>query len=514
MIMNIPRIILSLIACLLLVSCSKEEAEEFRIQVEQTTFNVSSKASDVSVAVTSNGEWVVTSEAAWLSADRTEGVGNQNFTIHVLENKTHGERMGKLRIGPKASNDNSQVVVLTVIQSQDDAVLIYDSNIHAPWQGGTYKIVYADNNVSEVIIPEDVDWVHCETNARTRALSHHVLTVTVDENDGAERQCAVTITGGEASEQIEVRQEPFIPLEAIEPAAQFILIQDMESRIIQLSFSPEQASDKEITWTNDSDGIVDVERLANDRFQIKAIQNGQTMLHFTNPRSGISIYMPIEVRINAKAMRWSHYTVLAGYGSVFSQELILTPSNASTWDLTITSSDEEIVKFNGTEFVCGNKSGEAIVTASLPSCLLKAQFVTYVQEFYTRAGISQFHQHDDTFILHFAGHIYSYNKADRFLVNNVMLCDAEGKVVAYSHFTTDAITIHRNGSYDVAFSTGDIDMSHKYGITYINSSTLNPFLQQWYFLVTYQRTYDEPLKKEYIFIDPYNWAMHIEPIVQ
>lgn len=74
--MNIPRIILSLIACLLLVSCSKEEAEEFRIQVEQTTFNVSSKASDVSVAVTSNGEWVVTSEAAWLSADRTEGVGN------------------------------------------------------------------------------------------------------------------------------------------------------------------------------------------------------------------------------------------------------------------------------------------------------------------------------------------------------------------------------------------------------------------------------------------------------
>ena len=70
--------------------------ESLELPVQTLSFDNTSSSS--SFAIKSNGSWKITGEKDWLSLDKTEGTGDGNVKVTVLENTSEEERRAELTI--------------------------------------------------------------------------------------------------------------------------------------------------------------------------------------------------------------------------------------------------------------------------------------------------------------------------------------------------------------------------------------------------------------------------------
>lgn len=104
----------------------------------------------------------------------------------------------------------------------------------------------------------------------------------------------------------------------------------------------------------------------------------------------------------------------------------------------------------------------------------------------------------------FGGRIYSMVEEDKFYVDNVQFCDNEGRIIGSSMSPTEQITISRNGTNNVAFSTPVINITELYGFGTINSD-LYTFIGKCFFYVTYRKTPSGQLMSKYLYLNENNW---------
>lgn len=74
-----------LILCLL-TSCSKDEMELLLEIPDQTDYLIDRDGHEFSISVTSNAEWVVNTDAEWLTVNRGEGTGNADVIVNIGAN--------------------------------------------------------------------------------------------------------------------------------------------------------------------------------------------------------------------------------------------------------------------------------------------------------------------------------------------------------------------------------------------------------------------------------------------
>lgn len=507
------KILFLLLIVFCMWSCSDETDTPFSISVDKYNVDVNSQSNTIPISVISNGKWQLITSSSWFSCSINEGDGNATFTIDVQENTTNEERVGTISLSKLNGSTTDQSTKITITQSQNDVIKVTNDEIDCLWSGGVYELSFETNVLPEVIIPNGIDWIHIATsNNMLKALVKRSVHLMIDENTGDERECSIKLEGGNASKEIKVKQDAFVSLESISLSeSSELMITDINPHKLVVTVYPENASDKELIWTINDKSIAKLNGDDNNSKDIVAVSNGSTTLTVSNPRTGITKTISIIVKVKANRIIVNHDEEYGNYGYIFNREIKITPSIAFN-DLVIESDDENIVSYQNGHFICGNKTGETIVRIKLPYSNLSESFPVIVKEFYAKAGISHVTQMNNQLDMSFAGHLYSKNANDIFIINNVSLCDGDGKAIFSSLYSTNSVQIYRNSTNDVAFGTGVVDLT-TYGFYIIDQEVFYPFISKWFFNVTFKHSYSGDLQSTRIYINPYDWSENVDPVL-
>lgn len=194
-----------LLACALIISCSKEE----KIAEPELTLNggtlpvIEAAGGKVGISLTANKDWSASSGQSWCRVEPSRGTaGTHNgITITVDENTTPDERNAQITFRCESITKS-----LTITQKQKDAVTVSSSKVEVNDEGKTIEVeVKANVSISYEIEESAKSWI---TPVTTRALTSHILHFDVAENESSSRrEGKIFIKGGELMDTVFVYQE-------------------------------------------------------------------------------------------------------------------------------------------------------------------------------------------------------------------------------------------------------------------------------------------------------------------
>ena len=127
------------------------------VSEEDKTHKLSNDASTIEVEVKANVELDVTVSDEWITQVETRGLSSTILKFDVAKNESHDNREGTITI--KQENGSLESII-TVYQSQEDAIILSEKTIDLSSDSETLEIELQTNVDFEVIIPEDAkSWV-------------------------------------------------------------------------------------------------------------------------------------------------------------------------------------------------------------------------------------------------------------------------------------------------------------------------------------------------------------------
>lgn len=482
-------------------SCSDSETQ-YELSIDKTSEIVDASANTIQLTISSNGKWEVSSHNNWITPSVTQGNGTKTISIKIDENESYDERIGSVQIynDEQLLRPENYYYQLVITQKQKNAIIVHGDKIESEWIGGEYELAYEENVNASYSISGNANWVHITKDMGTRALVKHNIKISIDENDGPARQCKLVISGGENSKEITISQNEYVPIESISFSEKEINIVDEEPVTVEYIITPSNASDKSLNITYGDNSIVESKDEGDGKIKLIVVGNGNTSMTITNPRSGLSATLPINVKIKATKLVVDNADVNANYGYVFSKNFYLEPKLAYD-DIQIISSNSNIVRYQDGIFICGNSDGEAIIEISSPYSNLKESFRVFVKEYYSETGIFEKSVNGDL-NMRFVSTIKSNNKTDFFNVSSVSFCKEDGTVLASTDSKKSIIDISGNNSNDVVLVTPKLNMTTLCGFTSVDDA-VNKKLEKYYFDISYSKGYGVKKQVKH-YIDPYN----------
>ncbi len=199
---NIFRIIIAFAAALMLLpSCRKQASLEVGVQ----SIDAPSSGLTQAVSVNANYPWDAVVSDSWIILHNTTGnPGDAVIGVCVMNNTSGEDREGNITV-----TCEDIVRVITVRQSQNDALTINDDAVSVTYVGGEVIVPVEANIQYAVEIP--VDWI---TDGGTRAITNyqHALTIAINESE-EDREAVVCFTNPSTGEKrtYYVKQAGFSP---------------------------------------------------------------------------------------------------------------------------------------------------------------------------------------------------------------------------------------------------------------------------------------------------------------
>lgn len=489
---------------LVIFSCSKDNEiieEEKYLSVDLSEIEITKQAQDVVIKINTNDCWNASADRAFVQLDKSEGSGSNELCVSFLENTDYSSRRATITISTTTLKK-----IITVVQSQNDAIILKDGTISFTWQGGEQKLNLQSNIDYSFSIETSgtEDWISVEKPTNTRALSSSELQVVAKENrSNLIRRASVIIKGKDINLRKEIQQDAYIDLESISiDGDREIVFPDMNSVQLTACVLPENVSEKDIIWSSDNDKIAKV----NQNGMVTPVSNGETSINVTHKSSGKTANVKVIVRIKATSLTVEHPSGYSGtYGYVIDPGIKITPQNAYISDLIVTSSDPDIAFYEDGKIYCGNKSGQTWFNIKLPYSNLSKTFDVNVVDMYKQFGGVHINQRGDYTEIVIGGRLGTRLKSDYIYINSVSIVDGNDKVVAASFLNTEIITILRNGTNDVGFYTNTINITNKYGVYLWQDMT--PVLENFRCCITYSREFNGPTNTIWVNFDTHNWAV-------
>lgn len=342
-----------------------------------------------------------------------------------------------------------------------------------------------------------------------------------------------TITASAGGKSATCDVQVSVPLEALAFSVEAnMVIDDVQGHELRIIPVPEDASIPEISWSIKDDGIVSLsQQSADGTCVVTAVNNGETTIVVKTNGGSIEASLPVTVKVKATSIRlgaewfsyrnnsWSWQEIYGSYETTYNVPVYLTidvePSIAYIDDAEITIEDDTIVSMNAAEddLQTKSKEGNTLITVEFPYSGVSKSFILYVKEYLYDAGVNTIKQSEVNYQtitnVSFGGRIYSMVEEDKFYVDNVQFCDNEGRIIGSSMSPTEQISISRNGTNNVAFTTPFINLTELYGLGTINSD-FYAFLGKCFFYVTYRKTPSGQLMSKYLYVNENNWNADYE----
>jgi len=174
----------------------KGQVVEPFIEIGQTSYEIGAKGGTLAVGVSSNVEFTVEVSADWVVRQ-----GNTT-SFAIAENSARQERTATVTF--KYENISKSI---TIVQKETDVLENGgEATYTVPAAGGDIDILVRSNVDYTVDCP--AEWIS-EITTKTVREDHHLFKV--DANTGAERTAKITVSFGEFSFEVTVRQEAYVP---------------------------------------------------------------------------------------------------------------------------------------------------------------------------------------------------------------------------------------------------------------------------------------------------------------
>lgn len=188
--------ILTLLAIALaaLTSCKPEEEEispsEVYLNVYYDDIVFPSDGGEDSFEIESNGEWVITNDADWLTVEPSEGNGNGLITLTASASDVYDDRNTVITVRAGGKTET-----FTVTQKYAEALLVTKNKFDIPQEGGEFTVEVQSNISYDVLIDEDSQSWITEVPS-SKALSTYTHTFSVADNpDTTKRDGCIEIIG-------------------------------------------------------------------------------------------------------------------------------------------------------------------------------------------------------------------------------------------------------------------------------------------------------------------------------
>ena len=180
-----------------------QESNKPSIVLTQNEYTVPSAGETIAVEVKSNVDVTVEmpADVDWITENTTRAVSTNTYYFDIDPNEEYDSRTAKIKFTNK---DNNLSEVVTVTQTQKDAIVIAEDNYSVKGEGGEINIEVGHNVEFDIMI--DGDWI---TQKQTRVLETSKLTFIVAENTTDEaREGSITFTSKDdvISQKISVTQ--------------------------------------------------------------------------------------------------------------------------------------------------------------------------------------------------------------------------------------------------------------------------------------------------------------------
>lgn len=149
-----------------------------------------------------------------------------------------------------------------------------------------------------------------------------------------------------------------------------------ESKKIEYTVDPKNASNPGVTWTSFNESIVSVD--ANGKLTAKTPGTTQVMVMSEEDPSYFEI-VKVVVKQQATSVRMNYTTVTMNRGEYFDMEVTITPATSTETNLTWESLDPTVVTVSTTGRFTGRAAGTAVVIVRTPNGVTSYCTVTVVE---------------------------------------------------------------------------------------------------------------------------------------
>ena len=201
----LKKIMFLLLTICCFTACQKEELQE--VSFGKDLLNVGMEAQTLTVEVTANCPWYITTKSERAYAASTYGEGNSYIEIVLYKNSTFDALQ---HIFTLTSEDGKSVAELVVVQEARIKMEI-TSDGEVPPKGGNYIIEMKTNDM--VQCTEQPDWV---TYVTSRALTEKTWIVECQANKtGKPRQASMIFTGKKDEYVVNLKQDSYTPEDVV-----------------------------------------------------------------------------------------------------------------------------------------------------------------------------------------------------------------------------------------------------------------------------------------------------------
>lgn len=188
--------ILTLLAIALaaLTSCKPDEEEispsEVYLNVYYDDIVFPSDGGEDSFEIESNGDWVITNDADWLTIDPSEGKGSCSITLTASASDLYDDRNTVITV---KAGDKTET--FTVTQKYAEALLVTKNKFDIPQEGGEFTVEVQSNISYDIVIDDDCQsWI--SEVPQSKALNTYTHTFSVESNqDTTKRDGSIEIIG-------------------------------------------------------------------------------------------------------------------------------------------------------------------------------------------------------------------------------------------------------------------------------------------------------------------------------
>ncbi len=328
------------------------------IIVPTKSYDLSSNANTIEVEVQANVQYSVSISDNWIKQTGTKGLTRNILVFSVEENTTYDGRSASITIKSQTSGVPDQVI--SVRQSQKDALIVKDTSFNMPYGGGEVE-VKVEANVSFDVKPS-VDWIHF---VKTKALNSSTVCLTIDENPTtSKREGKVEIVqkNGSLSHSVTVKQAGRIAVSSVTLNKTSIQLKEGESETLIATVKPDNATDKTVTWSSSNETIASVD----DNGKVIAKKEGTATITASAGGKKATCSITVKNDIDVTSVQIKQYLYLA-VGESETLEATVKPDDATDKTVTWKSSNNSIVSVDSQGKVTAKGKGNATISATAGS---------------------------------------------------------------------------------------------------------------------------------------------------
>ena len=222
---------------------------------------------------------------------------------------------------------------------------------------------------------EDNTKVYCNaTNVNIRSgpgTSYEVITMVTNQDkmtriargiQSGERWDRVVLENGIVGYiyQTYVTEVPAVEIEKIDIHIDNSTLQKGETKQLQITISPEEASDHKVIYTSSNPEVATVD----DKGDIHAIRSGTTTITVKAEENSVQSQIEIEVYSKVTGISIDQTEMYMQIDDTFKINGTIEPDDANNPNILFSSSNEQIVKIDDHGNITAYKEGDAIITAT------------------------------------------------------------------------------------------------------------------------------------------------------